>query len=86
MRLAQQYGGGWEELLASARRAEILGFDGLWVNDGHSEHPGAFDPCRRSTPSARWRRLRRSTAGRHLGVAVFSAAYRPAALAARRPR
>ena len=65
-----------------ARRAEDLGFDGLWVND-HMQSPGrekdepTFDALTTLTALAgATRRVR-------LGTAVLSASYRPPAVAAK---
>ena len=77
-----QYGSTWEELRSFAARAERLGFAGIWVND-HLQSPGrvkrepAFDAL--TTLAA----LAALTRRPRLGVAVLSASYRPAALAAK---
>ena len=77
-----QYGSSWEGIRAFARRAERRGFAGLWVND-HLQSPGrmkdepAFDAL--VTLSA----LAALTERPRLGVAVLSASYRPAPLAAK---
>lgn len=77
-----QYGADWPHILAFARRAERLGFASLWVND-HLLSPGriaaepAFDAL--TTLAA----LAPQTQRARLGVAVLSASYRPAAVAAK---
>ena len=77
-----QYGSSWAHIRAFARRAERRGFAGLWVND-HLQSPGrvkdepAFDAL--VTLSA----LAALTERPRLGVAVLSASYRPAPLAAK---
>lgn len=77
-----QYGSTWDEILEMARRAEALGFDGVWVND-HLQSPGrvkdepAFDAL--TTLAALATQTRRV----RLGTVVLSAAYRPPALAAK---
>ena len=77
-----QYGSTWDGIRAFALRAERRGFDGLWVND-HLQSPGrvkgepAFDAL--VTLSA----LAALTERARLGVAVLSASYRPAPLAAK---
>jgi acyl-coenzyme A synthetase/AMP-(fatty) acid ligase/alkanesulfonate monooxygenase SsuD/methylene tetrahydromethanopterin reductase-like flavin-dependent oxidoreductase (luciferase family) len=77
-----QYGSDWHALVAFARRAEALGVDSLWVND-HLFSPGrrpgepAFDAL--TTLAALAPQVPRV----RLGVAVLSASYRPAALAAK---
>jgi acyl-coenzyme A synthetase/AMP-(fatty) acid ligase/alkanesulfonate monooxygenase SsuD/methylene tetrahydromethanopterin reductase-like flavin-dependent oxidoreductase (luciferase family) len=77
-----QYGSTWGGIRAFALRAEQRGFAGLWVND-HLQSPGrvkdepAFDAL--VTLSA----LAAVTERPRLGVAVLSASYRPAPLAAK---
>ena len=76
-----QYGSTWPQVRDFALRAERLGFEGLWVND-HLQSPGrvkaepAFDAL--TTLAA----LAAITRRPRLGVAVLSASYRPAPLAA----
>ncbi|MGD9696486.1 MAG: LLM class flavin-dependent oxidoreductase [Thermoleophilia bacterium] len=77
-----QYGSGWGAVRDFAARAERLGFDGIWVND-HLQSPGrlkdepAFDAfVTLAALAALTRRAR-------LGIAVMSASYRPAPLAAK---
>ncbi len=77
-----QYGSTWPEILAMARRAEDLGFDGVWVND-HLQSPGrrkddpTFDALTTlAALAAATRRVR-------LGTVVLSASYRPPAVAAK---
>jgi acyl-coenzyme A synthetase/AMP-(fatty) acid ligase/alkanesulfonate monooxygenase SsuD/methylene tetrahydromethanopterin reductase-like flavin-dependent oxidoreductase (luciferase family) len=77
-----QYGSTWPQVRDFALRAERLGFEGLWVND-HLQSPGrvkaepTFDAL--TTLGA----LAAITSRPRLGVAVLSASYRPAALAAK---
>lgn len=77
-----QYGSTWPELRDAACRIEQLGFDGIWVND-HLQSPGrlsgepTFDAL--TTLSA----LTQITGCARLGIAVMSASYRPAPLAAK---
>lgn len=77
-----QYGSDWHGLVAFARRAESLGVDALWTND-HLMSPGrrpdepTFDAL--TTLAALAPQVPRV----RLGVAVLSASYRPAALAAK---
>ncbi len=77
-----QYGSTWPELLDAASRIEHLGFDGIWVND-HLQSPGrdkrepVFDAL--TTLAA----LAPLTNRARLGIAVMSASYRPAPLAAK---
>jgi benzoate-CoA ligase len=77
-----QYGSTWPQVRDFAVRAERLGFEGLWVND-HLQSPGrvkdepAFDAL--TTLAA----IAAITGGPRLGIAVLSASYRPAALAAK---
>lgn len=77
-----QYGSDWDTVVRFARRAATHGFDALWAND-HLMSPGrrgaepAFDAL--TTLAA----LAPLVAGPRLGVAVLSASYRPAALAAK---
>jgi acyl-coenzyme A synthetase/AMP-(fatty) acid ligase/alkanesulfonate monooxygenase SsuD/methylene tetrahydromethanopterin reductase-like flavin-dependent oxidoreductase (luciferase family) len=77
-----QYGSTWPELRDAALRIEQLGFDGVWVND-HLQSPGrvkaepTFDAL--STLAA----LAPLTGRARLGIAVLSASYRSAALAAK---
>jgi benzoate-CoA ligase len=77
-----QYGSTWPELRAAAERIELLGFDGVWVND-HLQSPGrvkeevTFDAF--TTLGA----LAVVTRRARLGIAVLSASYRPPALAAK---
>lgn len=77
-----QYGSTWPELRDAALRIESLGFDGIWVND-HLQSPGrnkreaTFDALTTLTA------LAPLTGRARLGVAVLSASYRPAPLAAK---
>ena len=77
-----QYGSDWPGVRGFALRAERLGFESLWVND-HLQSPGrmksepAFDAL--TTMAA----LAALTRRPRLGVAVLSASYRPAPLAAK---
>lgn len=77
-----QYGSDWPTIRDAALRAERLGFASLWVND-HLQSPGrrrdepAFDAL--TTLAA----LAALTRRPRLGVAVLSASYRPAPLAAK---
>lgn len=77
-----QYGAAWDDIAAFAARAERHGFASLWVND-HLHSPGrtaaepAFDAF--TTLAA----LAPMVRGPRLGVAVLSASYRPAAVAAK---
>jgi acyl-coenzyme A synthetase/AMP-(fatty) acid ligase/alkanesulfonate monooxygenase SsuD/methylene tetrahydromethanopterin reductase-like flavin-dependent oxidoreductase (luciferase family) len=77
-----QYGSTWSEVREAALHVERLGFDGVWVND-HLQSPGrikrepTFDAL--TTLAA----LASITDRARLGVAVLSASYRPAALAAK---
>ena len=77
-----QYGSDWPGVRDFALRAERLGFESLWVND-HLQSPGrlksepAFDAL--TTMAA----LAALTRRPRLGVAVLSASYRPAPLAAK---
>ena len=77
-----QYGSTWPEVRDFALRAERLGFEGIWVND-HLQSPGrvkaepVFDAL--TTLAA----LAALTERPRLGVAVLSASYRPAPLAAK---
>lgn len=77
-----QYGSNWPDVRDAALRIERLGFDGIWVND-HLQSPGrdkreaAFDAM---TILAALAPL---TDRARLGVAVLSAGYRPAPLAAK---
>ena len=77
-----QYGSTWDEVRSMARRAEALGFDGVWVND-HLQSPGrakgesTFDALTTlAALAAQTRRVR-------LGTLVLSASYRPPAVAAK---
>lgn len=77
-----QYGADWAHVLAFAQRAERHGFASLWTND-HLFSPGrraaepAFDAL--TTLAALAPLVHRP----RLGVAVLSASYRPAAVAAK---
>ncbi len=77
-----QYGSTWPQVRDAALRIEALGFDGVWVND-HLQSPGrivtepTFDGL--TTLAA----LAPVTERVRLGVAVLSASYRPAHLAAK---
>jgi acyl-coenzyme A synthetase/AMP-(fatty) acid ligase/alkanesulfonate monooxygenase SsuD/methylene tetrahydromethanopterin reductase-like flavin-dependent oxidoreductase (luciferase family) len=77
-----QYGSTWLQLRDAAVRIELLGFDGVWVND-HLQSPGrlktepTFDAL--TTLSA----LAPLTSRVRLGIAVMSASYRAPALAAK---
>jgi len=77
-----QYGSDWDTVVRFARRAAGHGFDALWTND-HLMSPGrraaepTFDAL--TTLAA----IAPLVAGPRLGVAVMSASYRPAALAAK---
>jgi alkanesulfonate monooxygenase SsuD/methylene tetrahydromethanopterin reductase-like flavin-dependent oxidoreductase (luciferase family) len=77
-----QYGSRWDEVREAARRAERLGFDGVWAND-HLQSPGrvkeepAWDAL--TTLAA----LAPLTERVRLGTVVLSASYRPPAVAAK---
>lgn len=77
-----QYGGTWEQIRASAERAEALGFDGVWVND-HLQSPGRLKNEPTFEALTTLAAVATCTARVRLGVMVLSASYRPAPLAAK---
>ncbi len=77
-----QYGSSWPEVREFARRAERLGFASLWVND-HLQNPGRIKGEPTFDALATMAALAALTREPRLGVAVLSASYRPAPLAAK---
>ncbi len=77
-----QYGSSWPEVRDFALRAERLGFASLWVND-HLQSPGRLKAEPTFDALATMAALAALTRRPRLGVAVLSASYRPAPLAAK---
>ncbi|HEU5319731.1 MAG TPA: LLM class flavin-dependent oxidoreductase, partial [Methylomirabilota bacterium] len=77
-----QYGSSWPELRDFALRAERLGFASLWVND-HLQNPGRLKDDPTFDALATMAAIAALTREPRLGVAVLSASYRPAPLAAK---
>ncbi len=77
-----QYGSTWPELRDFALRAERLGFASLWVND-HLQSPGRLKSEPTFDAMATIAAVAAITRAPRLGVAVLSASYRPAPLAAK---
>jgi acyl-coenzyme A synthetase/AMP-(fatty) acid ligase/alkanesulfonate monooxygenase SsuD/methylene tetrahydromethanopterin reductase-like flavin-dependent oxidoreductase (luciferase family) len=77
-----QYGSTWPEVRDFALRAERLGFASLWVND-HLQSPGRLKAEPTFDALATIAAIAAITRGPRLGVAVLSASYRPAPLAAK---
>ena len=77
-----QYGSTWAEIVAAAGRIEKLGFDGVWVND-HLQSPGRLKAEPTFDGLTTLAALAPQTTRTRLGIAVLSASYRPAALAAK---
>jgi acyl-coenzyme A synthetase/AMP-(fatty) acid ligase/alkanesulfonate monooxygenase SsuD/methylene tetrahydromethanopterin reductase-like flavin-dependent oxidoreductase (luciferase family) len=77
-----QYGSSWPQLRDFALRAERLGFASLWVND-HLQNPGRLKGEPTFDALATMAAIAALTREPRLGVAVLSASYRPAPLAAK---
>jgi acyl-coenzyme A synthetase/AMP-(fatty) acid ligase/alkanesulfonate monooxygenase SsuD/methylene tetrahydromethanopterin reductase-like flavin-dependent oxidoreductase (luciferase family) len=77
-----QYGATWPEILRFAERAERHGFAGLWVND-HLQAPGRIKTEATFDAFTTLAALAATTRAPRLGVAVLSASYRRAPLAAK---
>ena len=77
-----QYGSTWPELRDFALRAERLGFASLWVND-HLQSPGRLKAEPTFDAMTTIAAVAAITRAPRLGVAVLSASYRPAPLAAK---
>jgi alkanesulfonate monooxygenase SsuD/methylene tetrahydromethanopterin reductase-like flavin-dependent oxidoreductase (luciferase family) len=77
-----QYGSTWPEVRDAALRIEGCGFDGIWVND-HLQSPGRLKHEPTFDGMTALAALAPLTDRARLGVAVLSASYRPAHLAAK---
>lgn len=77
-----QYGAEWETLRDHALLAERLGFDTLWAND-HLRTPGRLTELDAFDALTALAALAPLTHVARLGIAVLSASYRPAPLAAK---
>lgn len=77
-----QYGATWDQARAAALRVEDLGFDGIWVND-HLRSPGRLSTEDAFDGLTALAALAPITTRARLGIAVMSASYRPAPLAAK---
>lgn len=77
-----QYGSTWGQVRDAAVRIEQLGFDGIWVND-HLQSPGRLRTEPTFDALTALPAVATLTSRARLGVAVLSATYRPAALAAK---